>query len=288
MLFKNKKIEMAHSCMVQNIYEISKLEGIPYTFPQTEQIVLKESLANLKSRSVDFDTIIRLKRGYQMVLRIANNDDNYIVFNDILTINDIIGQYHYIDYGILRNTQPSIKYGEHTYNPPEENDSKRAEWKKYLTINKNTIDEIIEQLLYIIKEQCFNDGNKRTAILVTNIMLLKKNIGMLELDLDKIELFSETIFKYDHDIINLKEAIEIIKNNFIIANVHDRREKLSIINHNEQINEIEEALRTNNISKSQLAKMIGYDRSNINRILNFKLKPSVRIAKLISNILKIE
>jgi hypothetical protein len=127
MKFKNDKIEMAHSCMVQSIFEVSKLEGIPYTFPQTEQIILKEHDANIKGLSSDFDTIIRLKRGYQMSLRLANDDNNFISFNDILSLNETIGQYHYLSYGVLRTVQSPVKYGENVYNPPEESDEKRKE-----------------------------------------------------------------------------------------------------------------------------------------------------------------
>jgi prophage maintenance system killer protein len=158
----------------------------------------------------------------------------------------------------------------------------------YLTKVKTSIDSIIEQFFYIIKEQCFNDGNKRTAILVTNVLLLKKNIGFLELDLDKMQLFSETIFKYDHNKIKLKEATQIIKDNFIVVNILDRKQKITIQDNKEKIYEIEESLRTFNLSKNQLAKMLDCDASNLNRILSFKVKPSIRIAKLIGDILKID
>ncbi|MDR0857173.1 MAG: Fic family protein [Mycoplasmataceae bacterium] len=288
MKFRNEKIEMAHSCMIQSIYEVSKIEGVPFTFPQTEQIVLKEHDAKFERNSIDFDTVIRLKRGYEMCLRLANDEDNFITFNDIASLNQVIGQYAYISYGVLRTTQPAVRYGENVYNPPEESDTKRSEWKKYLTITKTSIDSILEQFFYIIKEQCFNDGNKRTAILVTNVLLLKRNIGFLELDLNKINLFSETIFKYDHNIITIKEAIKVIKDNFIVSNIHDRRTIPHFDEHKEQIHELEESLRTNNITKNQLAKMVGYDPSNLNKILSFKIQPSVRIAKLIGDILKID
>jgi hypothetical protein len=127
MKFKNNKIEMAHSHIVESVYEMLKLEGVPYTFPQTQQIVLKEYDAKVGGTSIDFDTVIRLKRGYQMCLRLANDDNNFISYNDILALNETIGQYQYILYGILRKNQPIVRYGENIYNPPEESDEKRSE-----------------------------------------------------------------------------------------------------------------------------------------------------------------
>jgi hypothetical protein len=128
MVFKNAKIEMAHKEMVQSIFEISKIEGVPFTFPETKSIVELEYNAKIdKYNSVDFDTIIRLKRAYQMCLRIANDENNFVLFSDMLAINQVLGQYAFINYGILRNTQPTVKYGEFIYNPPEESDEKRLE-----------------------------------------------------------------------------------------------------------------------------------------------------------------
>jgi ribosome-binding protein aMBF1 (putative translation factor) len=119
-------------------------------------------------------------------------------------------------------------------------------------------------------------------------LLLKKNIGFLELDLNKINLFSETIFKFDHDKISLQEAIKIIKENFIVTDTSDRRKKPIFVDNSSKISEIEEAFRTYNISKNELSKMIGCDASNLNKIIKFKIKPSVDIAKRIGDVLKIE
>jgi hypothetical protein len=291
MKYKNVLIEMAHEQMVQSIYETSKIEGVPFTFPQTRDIITNEQKSSSKYSNypIEFDIVIRLKRAYQMCLRIANDDTQYVSLDNILSINDTLGQYHYVSYGVLRNTQPTVAYGKHKYNPPEESDKKRQEWKKYLSQVKFTCDEIIEQFLYIIKEQCFNDTNKRTAIIITNILLLKRQIGFLRLNLDKIDLFSKCIFEYDHSKISITKAIDIIKNNFIVVNTRDTRKNILNLNDtstNKRI--IEKALENKNLTKYKLAMMLNTDNAHISRILSFTKKPSVELAKKIALVLEID
>jgi hypothetical protein len=129
MKFKNNKIEMAYDQMVQSIFELSKLEGVLFTFPQTKDIVDNElkSMKNYQNYSDDVDVVIRLKRAYKMCIRLANNNKTIISLDDILSINETLGQHGYISYGVLRNTQPDVRYGSKTYNPPEESGKLRKE-----------------------------------------------------------------------------------------------------------------------------------------------------------------
>ena len=72
---------------------------------------------------------------------------------------------------------------------------------------KNTTDAIFTFMCKLMKMQTFNDGNKRTSMLVANHELIKNGKGILSIaDEDRIEFGTRLIKYYENE-----ESIEELK-----------------------------------------------------------------------------
>lgn len=81
-----------------------------------------------------------------------------------------------------------------------------------IDINKieNDTIRVIRLMLKLMKMQLFNDGNKRTAMLVANHELIKNGRGIIAIDEeDKVE-FSERLIQYYENEDKLEELEKFI------------------------------------------------------------------------------
>ena len=53
-------------------------------------------------------------------------------------------------------------------------------------------DIAIEWLLYVMKTQIYNDGNKRTAVIFANHFMISNALGLIRIPYDKVQEFKKT------------------------------------------------------------------------------------------------
>lgn len=168
-----KNTTMLKNMFIDLIYSESKLEHINITRLQTQSII--EGIPIIEISKEDMQVIVNLKNAWQWILNYHNVPFNLKISNKI---NSFVAYNESIDWGSLRtgntfingiNFQPSI---------PNSNDIQ--EYIKTLTNKKiNTTEKALNWMYYAMRSQLYWDGNKRTAILSANYILLQHNIGIL-------------------------------------------------------------------------------------------------------------
>ena len=161
-----KNIDLAKRNMVDSIYKQARLEGMAVTFLDTETVVEGGQISNLSVS--DVQKINNLKHAWQFIL------DEGVV---LCYINKLVEEGFYYTAGSLRDVPVSIG---------------GTAWKPEIPIEgvvKNDLQEIlaiedvyeraIKAQLYISRGQLFIDGNKRTATLFANHILISNGCGII-------------------------------------------------------------------------------------------------------------
>ncbi len=75
---------------------------------------------------------------------------------------------------------------------------------------KDKIDIAIELVLYVMKTQIYNDGNKRTAVIFGNHYMIANALGLIIIPYDKVNEFKEKLVLYydGKDLIAVKEFLK--------------------------------------------------------------------------------
>jgi prophage maintenance system killer protein len=203
---QEENIFLAKRNMVDSMWKSANLEGIAITFPETQAIYDGMNIA--KFRIDEIQTINNLKHAWQFLISSIAQD---IDFNYLSSINSLVGS-NIIDMaGKMRVYEVSM--GGTTWKPEMPTIAKVDE----ILFSKENYESITEKILVmmcrLMKLQIFNDGNKRTAMLVANHELIKNGKGIISIsENDKIE-FGKRLIAYYEDETNLKDLLDLLYNN---------------------------------------------------------------------------
>ena len=164
--------------LVDYIWKSANLEGIAVTYPQTE--IITEGIAINGMKINDINAIVNLKHAWQFIL---DNIDYPIDFRYISQLNKIVGDYNLIPYsGEIRKSDVSM--GGTSWKPdlPDKEDIEN----KINEINsiKNISDRAITMMLYLMRTQPFYDGNKRTAMMAANQIMIQNGKGIISVSIE--------------------------------------------------------------------------------------------------------
>lgn len=183
-------IEAAKRLVVDSIWKIANIELVRgVTFPQTQEIFEGRSPNN-----VDVETVVvinNLKHAWQFLFE---NIDYPLDYQLLAEYNKIVGAGHYSDPGKLRSEFVYISGTDYKPTIPTYEDVK-AEIERISQI-ENPIDRAMEMLSSVSRGQWFNNGNKRTAQMITNHILLQSNSAVLAIPIDRQEMFIEELINF--------------------------------------------------------------------------------------------
>jgi Fic family protein len=174
-LSPDESIFLAKKTLIENIYSQAKMENIAITFPDTQTIINGISVSGLKID--DVQKVLNLRNAWHFVL-----DDCAVS----LTLEYIKTVHAMVAYGelppsmlnTLRNGAVSI--GGSYYEPPIPKESDMVKWLATLiTSNLSATDKALDYFLYTCRAQLFWDGNKRTASIVANKILIEAGAGVM-------------------------------------------------------------------------------------------------------------
>ncbi len=199
-------LEFARSNMKKIIYDQAVLEGVGTTFPDTEAIIDNGKVNNMTAE--DVQKILNLKHAWEFILDkdVLNAPSNYYLSSYIAKL---VNEGFYQDGGRIRGVPVTI--GGTSYIPPIPIE----------VIVKEKIDEIrnsniakediaIELLLYVMKTQIYNDGNKRTAVIFANHFMISNALGLIIIPYDKVQEFKKLLILYyeDKDLNSIKDFLK--------------------------------------------------------------------------------
>lgn len=207
---QEENIFLAKRNVVDSIWKSANLEGIAITFSETQAILDGQNVSRL--RIDEIQTINNLKHAWQFLL---NSIEAEIDFNYISSIHSLIGANIVDSAGKLRTFE--VGMGGTTWKPELPSKEKL---ERLIDLYKNDTvsetDKILTLMCELMKMQPFNDGNKRTAMLIANHELIKKGRGIISIsEENKIEFGNKLIDFYEN-----QDKIEDLKY-FLFSNCID-------------------------------------------------------------------
>ena len=199
-------LEFARANMKTIIYDQAILEGVATTFPDTEAIIESGMINNMKAD--DVQKILNLKHAWEFVLDkdVILAPSNYYLSSYIAKI---VNEGFYQDGGRIRGVPVTI--GGSSYVPPLPIEFMVKEnIEAILALDIEKIDIAIELILYVMKTQIYNDGNKRTAIIFGNHYMIANALGLIVIPYNKVAEFKQKLVLYyeDKDLLSVKEFLK--------------------------------------------------------------------------------
>lgn len=192
-LFKMSKADnilYAKRCIVDSIYKQSRLEGIAVTFPETMEIYEGRSVVGLSVE--DVIKVNNLKHAWQFIF---DTVDYPMDLRYIRQINQEVGNGIVTDAGELRQAPVSI--GGTSWKPGIPDYSKaEADVQAIMGTDASVTDKAITLMLYIMRSQLFYDGNKRTAQIAANQVMIQGGAGIMAIPIEKQPEFFALLVKY--------------------------------------------------------------------------------------------
>ena len=134
-------------------------------------------------------------------------------YNILLSVNKFIEDGFIFSAGSLRTT-PYITNGRYVAPEIPSENKTRNDLADIIKNNANPVDQAIETLLYIIKHKLFLFGNKRTALVFANTLLIAQGEGILLIPTTLSDEFKKLYIEYRDN--NNDEIKSLIKNKCIV------------------------------------------------------------------------
>ena len=177
--------------IVDYIWKGARMEGIAVTYPDTNAIYNGLVVQGLGVD--DIVTINNLKYGWRFVLDTLSYPTNYAL---ICKINGIIGSNLIYGAGSVRTIPVNI--GGSSWKPDMPIESQIKEELAGIFSNTGITDCALSLVLYLMRKQMFTDGNKRTALLAANHLMIANGAGILTVPIERqAELFAILIEYYE-------------------------------------------------------------------------------------------
>lgn len=198
MIDVHTNILLAKKYMVESIYRSANIEGIGVTFPETQTIC--DGMAVSGHTVDDINAVNDLKNAWQWIFENISNDINV---DALCQLNRIAGRYTVINPGSIRDAYDEpirvpLSSDEDYY--PQIPPSREVIDSRIKEITSNeSIDAALELFCYVCKSQFFNDGNKRTATLITDMFMIKNGLGIFSIPVKDKLTFYELLTAYYGD-----------------------------------------------------------------------------------------
>lgn len=173
------------------IHSASRLEKVNTTFPQTKTIVEGMSVSGISMD--DVQVILNLKNAYQYVLKLPN--DTTFTLMTACKINSFISYNESLEWGVLRTGNVGIHGVDYTPTIPIESEV-------VSTINEIRGSEgsltykALKYMYYAMRTQLFWDGNKRTAIVSANAIMMLNGLGIVNISEQQLEHWNQLLSEF--------------------------------------------------------------------------------------------
>ena len=174
-LTKEQNIFIAKRNIVDYIWKSANLENIAVTYPETQVIFEGYSVEGYKVEEIT--AINNLKRAWKFLL---NDIDLDLSLAYICQINKIVGEGVFLNSGIIQKNSIESQVKEELEEITGESYTEKA----------------LNMMLYLMRRQLFLDGNKRTAMLIANKIMIENGCGIISIPIDKQKEFFELLIEY--------------------------------------------------------------------------------------------
>lgn len=192
-LTKDQNRRYARQNFVNLVHTNSRFEGVNTTLPQTQTIM--DGLGVDGVSIDDINVIVQLKKGWQLI----TEDDASLTLAFEKKINAIVALHDSLAPGELRTGQGGVDVGTADYFTPPVVDPNQE--SRFLTDlmqddQRSTTDKALTLLYHNMRQQLFWDGNKRTATLAANKLMIDHGAGLINVPLNLWPRWNELISAY--------------------------------------------------------------------------------------------
>lgn len=174
------------------VHTNARFEGINTTLPQTQTILDGFGVDGVKIE--DIDTIIQIKRGWQLV----TESDEALSLEFEKKVNAIVAKNNALVPGEFRSGQGGFNIGsDEDFIPDTVNTSEEKKYLKSLLESDLSITEKSMRIMYHnMRGQLFWDGNKCTATLIANKLMIDNGAGLINVPLNLWSQWNKLISEY--------------------------------------------------------------------------------------------
>lgn len=188
-LRKEQNIFLAKEELVSNIYNSARLEGINITYEETKKVLEGVNVPSL--RLDEINCILNLREAWNFTL---SNIDTDVTLDFICKVNSFVSRNESLEWGVLRTGKVGINGVDYIPDIPEREDV-IANIENILK-EENITSRSLNLMLYLMRSQLFWDGNKRTAMIVANKLLISNGCGIISVKEDDINEFNKLLTEY--------------------------------------------------------------------------------------------
>ncbi|ENW7042021.1 hypothetical protein GCZ48_000229 [Neisseria gonorrhoeae] len=184
-----ENIFLAKKVLVAQIHNLSRFENCQTTLLQTEQIINDKNVASASLE--DIQTILNLKRAYQYVISHISNGEP-VNISLLKRINNIVAKDDSLVPVDFRTGSVGVTLLDGSRHAP--NPVKEIEVARNIGLQSgSTTEAAVRFMLYCMRQQVFWDGNKRTATLFANGLMMAGGCGILEISEMQMPRFNEKL-----------------------------------------------------------------------------------------------
>lgn len=184
-----ENIFVAKRNIVDYIWKSARLEGINVTFPQTYAIIEKA-----KVTGVDVEDILKITNLKHAWNTIFNTINEPLTLDYICRIHADVARDEALSWENLRTG--SVYVSGTNYVPPVPTKESANTILEELEDIQNPTEKSIVAMFKLMKAQLFWDGNKRTAMLAANKIMIQNGCGIISVPNEKLEEFNEILCDY--------------------------------------------------------------------------------------------
>jgi len=173
------------------IHSASRLENVNTTFPQTKTIVEGMSVSGISMD--DVQVILNLKNAYQYVLKLSG--DTTFNLSMACKINSFISYNESLEWGVLRKGNVGIHGVDYTPSIPIESEVV-SKINEIMSSEGSQTYKALKYMYYAMRTQLFWDGNKRTAIVSTNAIMMLEGLGIVNISEQQLEYWNQLLSEF--------------------------------------------------------------------------------------------
>ena len=174
---------------VSNIFNSARLEEINITYEETKKVLEGVNVPSL--RLDEINCILNLRDAWNFTI---SNIDTDVSLDFICKVNSFVSKNESLEWGVLRTGKVGINGVDYIPDIPNREDV-------ITNINEilkeeNITGRSLNLMLYLMRSQIFWDGNKRTAMIVANKLLISNGCGIISVKEDDINEFNKLLTEY--------------------------------------------------------------------------------------------
>ncbi len=197
-------ILMAKRLLVDAVYKSANLEGIAVTFADTNDILNDVNVTSIKPSEIS--KVCNLRDAWKYIIEHINEE---LTLGFIEEIHTIVAKSElpYNKLGVFRNTGVLIS-GTNWRPEIPDMDTVYKEFNNVKSIS-NTTERALTMMLWLMRSQLFQDGNKRVASMICNKILIQDGKGIMTIPVELDGKFKEMLVQYyeTNDMSELKKWV---------------------------------------------------------------------------------